>query len=500
MTDLLRVLPEFPVKQFGGLISALESRGYTTADLLTLDPAEIETRTKLPNVKRLCDAILNALHTDLGVADPPPPPLQQQQQQQHDDAQSNTEPPPHHHHETSHLKHTADTLSSQWITISTLDPHLDLALGGGIPTGHITEITGESAAGKTQFLLTLLLAVQLPPPHGLSRPALYISTEAPLSTRRLSQMITENPLFSTLPRSARPTLDKIISTTTPDLESQDHILTYQAPVEIARRNVGLLIIDSVAANYRAEFERPTPNSNLSSNMGARTNELIKLGMHLKDLAEKYNLAVVVSNQVADRFSGTGGLKTPAPVPPKTPASSLKAPFPHVLGKQSQESPLASRSRPAGAIPIPPPPPPPPPQPQLNPEFPDPEVEINAHPALSLDHQQKWFTGWGDNPSLDYPLKTPSLGLVWSTQISGRIALFRRPVNYGYGDHVGAVEGMGAMKGWRRWMKVVWGVNAPASDVSGRGGKKKGGGPVEFEVWKGGVRVVDAGRINEGNIA
>lgn len=78
-------------------------------------------------------------------------------------------------------------------------------------------------------------------------------------------------------------------------------------------------------------------------------------------------------------------------------------------------------------------------------------------------------------------------------------LFRRLVNYGYGDYVGVVEGMGVMKGWRRWMKVVWGVNVLVFDVSGRGGKKKGGGLVEFEVWKGGVRVVDVGRINEGNI-
>ncbi|KAK4195318.1 hypothetical protein QBC40DRAFT_289263 [Triangularia verruculosa] len=305
-------------------------------------------------------------------------------------------------------------------------------------------------------------------------------------------MITSNPFFSSLPPSSRPSLDNITSTTTPDLESQDHILTYQAPVEIARRGIGLLILDSVAANYRAEFER-SATSGISSNMGARTNELIKLGMHLKNLAEKYNLAVVVSNQVADRFSGFAngtGPKTPAAPPPKTPASSLKAPFfPHMLGKQSQESPLASRSRPR------PPPadvlPQPPPQPQLNPEFPDPEVEINAHPALSLDHQQKWFTGWGDNPSLDYPLKTPSLGLVWSTQISGRIALFRRPVNYGYGDHTAGQregEGMGAMKGWKRWMKVVWGVHAPPSEAVPR---NKKGGPAEFEVWMGGLRAIKA---------
>jgi DNA repair protein RAD57 len=51
--------------------------------------------------------------------------------------------------------------------------------------------------------------------------------------------------------------------------------------------------------------------------------------------------------------------------------------------------------------------------------------------LSLRHQQRFFTGWGDTqqpitPTV-YPfrpptLKTPALGLVWSTQIACRIAL------------------------------------------------------------------------------
>ncbi len=81
-----------------------------------------------------------------------------------------------------------------------LDPALDRALGGGIPTGYITEITGESGAGKTQFLLSLLLAVQLPAPHGISRPAIYISTEAPLSTTRLSQMLASNEVFQPMTR------------------------------------------------------------------------------------------------------------------------------------------------------------------------------------------------------------------------------------------------------------------------------------------------------------
>ena len=120
-----------------------------------------------------------------------------------------------------------ELMARPWHTISTLDTSLDAALDGGVPTGYITEITGESGAGKTQFLLTLLLSVQLPPPHGFGRPALYISTEAALSTKRLSQILAQNPFFRTLDAdTAKPSLDRIISTVTPDLESQDHILTY----------------------------------------------------------------------------------------------------------------------------------------------------------------------------------------------------------------------------------------------------------------------------------
>ncbi|GJD01842.1 DNA repair protein RAD57 [Colletotrichum higginsianum] len=64
----------------------------------------------------------------------------------------------------------------------------------------------------------------------------------------------------------------------------------------------------------------------------------------------------------------------------------------------------------------------------------------APPALALDHQQRWFTGWGDDPFADYGLKTPSLGLVWSTQIACRIALFKKPVYGATGQGLdGAVE-------------------------------------------------------------
>ncbi|KAJ8105014.1 hypothetical protein ONZ43_g7593 [Nemania bipapillata] len=70
MTDLSQVLPDFPVAQYARLLPVIERNQLTVTDLLTLEIPEIGKRTQLPllDVKRLCNAILAALHTDLGVS------------------------------------------------------------------------------------------------------------------------------------------------------------------------------------------------------------------------------------------------------------------------------------------------------------------------------------------------------------------------------------------------------------------------------------------------
>ncbi|KAF6840445.1 DNA repair protein RAD57 [Colletotrichum plurivorum] len=450
MTDLLQLVPDFPVGQFAGLVQVLERHQISTTELLTLDVVDLGKRTQLPllDVKRLCAAVVDALNRDFGPSH----------------RESDDGPP---------LRRSLTDLQNQWSTISTLDDDLDRALGGGIPTGYVTEITGESGVGKTQFLLSLLLAVQLPPPYGLGRPALYITTEAQLSTKRLSQMLSANPRFADLPAGQRPSFDAISSTSTPDLESQEHILQFQVPVEVERRKTGLIVLDSVASNYRAEFERGAISSH-GSNMGARSNELTRLGALLRELAQKYDLAVVVSNQVADRFS------SPVTISKMPPASSQVG--------FTQESPLASRSkRPETFSPLAA-------EPtssmaeHLRSSMPEPpgldDMGPPPPPALALDHQQRWFTGWGDDPLADYGLKTPSLGLVWSTQIACRIALFKKPV-YGVHRHVDDEaddRGMPALKNWRRWMKVVF---APHARATGQGLD----GAVEFAVKMAGLKAV-----------
>ncbi|GAD95034.1 DNA repair protein (Rad57), putative [Paecilomyces variotii No. 5] len=414
--DLLSVLPGFSTKSYNHILPSLEKKHITTVDLITLDPLEVAKRAHVPpgDVRRLSAQVLQALHRDLGF--------------QNEDDQRETETGASENvngRDTRGVEVKLDASTkldpSRWRTISTLDSALDALLGGGIPTGYLTEVTGESASGKTQFLLNLLLAVQVPSPGGLGKRAIYVSTEAPLATTRLSQIIECHPHLSSLPAKSRPSLQNILSINAIDLETQDHILNYQLPVAISRYNVGLVIIDSIAANYRAEH---TSTSMLG--LSARSGELAKLGQMLRNLAVEEDIAVVVANQVSDRFDSLDAY-------PRTRAGQMSSQFRESGGASpSQKSRLDIVNG------------------EINPGMPSPSQAVPSSPyvdeensdgsylignpvrneILSLARQQQFFTGWGDvQPSWDQDLpyqtssnKIPALGFVWSTQIACRIVL------------------------------------------------------------------------------
>ncbi|OAA67208.1 DNA repair protein [Niveomyces insectorum RCEF 264] len=547
MTDLHALLPDFSAAaQYAALLAGLETHRVSLSELLTLDAAEIGKRTRLPlvDLQRLCDAVREALAAESTRAlrqplaaeskrepiQPPPPP-----------------PPPQHVLPPQHR-------------ISTLDPALDHALAGGFPTGCLAEVVGESGAGKTQLLLGLLLAVQLPPPRGLGRKALYVAAEAPLPTTRLAQILRTHP--------------------DPALPVQLSKAERAGPAA----SFGLVVLDSVAANFRPFFGGGGGSAAAaagaagggprgSTSLAARSLELTRLGMLLRSLAQKHNLAVVVANQVADRLHGTTGAATatvsvgagesplaarsrrqqPQPPMPLLPSSSQpdNASSPHddsashhpvsssaeppslpvITTSQDAVPPFSSQYIPPS--PFPPPPPPPP-------------------PVLQLDHQQRWFTGWGDdvgslggggggggggghngggNSSRN---KTPALGLVWATQLSMRVALIKAPKLGGGGgtDNGGDDDdddddvdvdvrvyknnnNRGAPRlrqSWRRWMKVVFAPHVAATGPSSgsttaatstAGGKPPSSklaarmqGAVEFEITMGGLRGVTADQTNK----
>lgn len=135
--DLLSVLPGFATKSYAHILPPLERGRITTVDLITLDTLEIAKRAHVPpaDVRRLSAHIVEALHGDLGF-----------ERTQTDIASAgedepsssiNTQPA------SVRLGPATKLQTSRWDTISTLDPALDTLLGGGIPTGYVTEVTGE---------------------------------------------------------------------------------------------------------------------------------------------------------------------------------------------------------------------------------------------------------------------------------------------------------------------------------------------------------------------
>jgi DNA repair protein RAD57 len=132
MTDLLSTLPDFSTAAYTHLIPSFEKNGITVADLLTLDPIEIVKRCPLPllDVRQFVKDVIRALQKDVGIRDASyttGDDLWAQQDQQ----------------EVSRPVQACRHTMGRWSAISTLDDAMDMALGGGIPTGYVTEVTGE---------------------------------------------------------------------------------------------------------------------------------------------------------------------------------------------------------------------------------------------------------------------------------------------------------------------------------------------------------------------
>lgn len=123
MSDLHHVLPDgFPAHHFSHLLPSLDRHRVTTTDILTLDAVDLAKRAQVPvaELRKLQQAIVSALHAELGVAD----------SVEAADAGNNNAAADGWH-------------AAEWRTISTLDDRLDAELGRGIPAGYLTEITGE---------------------------------------------------------------------------------------------------------------------------------------------------------------------------------------------------------------------------------------------------------------------------------------------------------------------------------------------------------------------
>lgn len=177
--------------------------------------------------------------------------------------------------------------------ISTGVKALDELLGGGIETRAITELAGEFGSGKTNFCHQLSVMVQLPEDKGgLSGKALFIDTENTFRPERIVQIAKYRGLD---PKEA---LKNIFYARAYNSDHQMMIVD-EAKKIIPKENIRLIVVDSLVAHFRAEYPG-------RENLAERQQKLNHHIAQLLRLADIYNVAVVVTNQVIaqpDMFFG-----------------------------------------------------------------------------------------------------------------------------------------------------------------------------------------------------
>ncbi|XP_035474143.2 DNA repair protein XRCC3 isoform X2 [Scophthalmus maximus] len=176
-------------------------------------------------------------------------------------------------------------------------PVLDELLRDGLPAGGVTELSGESGAGKTQLALQLCLCVQYPVQYG-GLNAVYISTEDSFPIRRLQQLIREQScLRSDVPAALISSLqftDHVYVEHAADVDALQVCLSRRVPLLLTRGLVRLVVVDSVAALFRSEFQ--------ADDWLERNKQLLTFSSALQQLSLEFNTPVLCVNQVTDVFN------------------------------------------------------------------------------------------------------------------------------------------------------------------------------------------------------
>jgi DNA repair protein RadA len=175
------------------------------------------------------------------------------------------------------------------IKISTGSANLDLLFDGGIETGAITECYGQYGSGKSQIAHVLAVQCQLPlEKGGADGVAVFIDTENTFRPERIVQIakgcgVDPDDALKNI-RVARA------------LNSDHQILLAEKVEDLIKKqglNVRVVIVDSLTAHFRAEF----------IGRGTLADRQQKINKHMHSLmrvADKYNVAIYVTNQVMSK--------------------------------------------------------------------------------------------------------------------------------------------------------------------------------------------------------
>jgi len=170
--------------------------------------------------------------------------------------------------------------------IKTGSSEFDALIGGGVETMSITECYGKFSSGKSQMGFQLCLNVQKPVEQGgLSGNALFIDTESTFRPERIKQLADAAGMDPSA-ALAKIYVAKAINS--------DHQMVLADKVEemVKAHNIRLIVVDSMTAHFRADYVG-------RGALGDRQQKLNKHIHTLQRLADKFNLAVYITNQVMD---------------------------------------------------------------------------------------------------------------------------------------------------------------------------------------------------------
>ncbi|KAK4503889.1 hypothetical protein PRZ48_004804 [Zasmidium cellare] len=173
-------------------------------------------------------------------------------------------------------------------------------LGGGFESRSVSEVYGEFRCGKTQLFHTMSVTAQLPREEGgAAGKVIVIDTEG---TFRPERLIAIAERFKMDPETV---VDNVLYQRARNSEHQHEILCGMT-ADLATGQYRLIMVDSILNLFRGDYQ----------GRGELNERQQKLGVHLRKLvevAEEFNIAVVMSNQVqsdpgAAMFAGMDGRK------------------------------------------------------------------------------------------------------------------------------------------------------------------------------------------------
>ncbi|MFX0043335.1 MAG: DNA repair and recombination protein RadA [Candidatus Hodarchaeota archaeon] len=174
--------------------------------------------------------------------------------------------------------------------ITTGSSELNRILGGGFQTGKLTEVYGPFKSGKTALAHTIAVTVQLPPSKGgLNGSVAYIDTENTFSKEKIKRIAKRFGL------SPKDIMAKIFHARIYSSDHQSQMIQ-KAETLCKTRGVRLIVVDSLMALLRSEYVG-------IGSLAPRQAVLNSMIHGLSRVAETYNCAVLLTNQVAVRMMG-----------------------------------------------------------------------------------------------------------------------------------------------------------------------------------------------------